>query len=84
MLSQKFVSGWVFLTPTPDAPEMTSPDLRMPHLHMREDLLLRRTVCFLGHSVLDDLRLLLEESDSDLHHDFNLHTVIPMWKTVRG
>ncbi len=45
---------------------------------------MHRTVCFLGHSVLDNLRLLLEECDCDLHRDFNHPTVIPMWKTVRG
>ncbi len=31
-----------------------------------------------------NMRLMLEESDSDLHRDFNLPNMIPVWKAVRG
>lgn len=56
----------------------------LPPLHVQEDLLRHHSICFVGHSIVDDLRLLLEESGSELHKDFNLSTVIPVWKAVRG
>ncbi len=42
------------------------------------------TVCLLGHSIMDDLRLLLSSQDVDLLPNFNLPTVTPLWKTVKG
>ncbi len=44
----------------------------------------RTSVCLIGHSILDDLRLLLSSKDVDLHDDLNLLTVSPVWNTVRG
>ncbi len=54
--------------------------LHHPHL----PLLTLLPVCLIGHSILNDLRLLLSSKDVDLHDDFNLLTVSPVWKTVRG
>ncbi len=84
MLRQQFVSERVFPSPAPTAPDRTCPEMRLPPLSVQEDLLQRNTVCFLGHSVFDDLRLMLDENNSDLRKDFNLDTVIPVSKAVRG
>ncbi len=42
------------------------------------------SVCLVGHSVMDDLRIFLECQGSDLHRNFNLPTVKPTWKVSRG
>ncbi len=84
MAHQKFVLEHVFPSPSPVIPGRTIADLVSSSLLLHSDLLCWQTCCFLEHSIFDDLPLMLEESASDLHHDFNLPTVIPMWIAVRG
>ncbi len=76
MSRQKFVSKRVFPSTSSATPEGIRPEIRLPSAEEQKDLLSRKTV--------DDLRILLQEQDSDLHRDFNLNSVIPVWKAVRG
>ncbi len=84
MSRQKFVSERVFPSTSSATPEGIQPEMRLTSAEVQGDLLSHKTVCFLGHSIVDDLRILLEEHDSDLHRDFNLKSVIPLWKAVQG
>ncbi len=82
MSCQNFVSERVFPSTSSATPEGIRPEMLLPSAEVQKDLLSHKMVCFLGHSIVDDLRILLEEKDSDLSRDFNLNSSIPMWKGV--
>lgn len=86
---QKFVSERVFPFPPlvgfSIAPRRTVPEPCVPvSVTPAPACVCPQTVCLVGHSIFDDLHKLLESHKMDLHVDFNIPTVTPVWNAVRG